>query len=192
VIGRVTMLREGARQLSHCANQLLTLARANPALNPAAKQQTVDLGAIAREVAARSVDRALAAGIDFGAELDQVYVLADPSLLDDLLGNLVDNALQYSPAGCRVTVFANRQAGRAALGVEDNGPGIPPGERQHVRRRFYRVQNSPGPGSGLGLAIVEEIARLSNATVHIDAGPGGIGTRVCVLFPEAELPAPRP
>jgi two-component system sensor histidine kinase TctE len=186
ILGRVTMLQEGARQLAHSANQLLTLARANPALNATAKQKPVDLSAIAREVTAKFVDRALASNLDLGAELQQVSVLADPSLLDDLLGNLVDNALKYTPAGGHVTVRAGRQDGRPYFAVEDDGPGIPENERQLVRKRFYRVQNSPGHGSGLGLAIVEEIARLCNAAVHIESGPEGVGTRVSVVFPEAD------
>jgi two-component system sensor histidine kinase TctE len=189
VLGRVTLLQEGARQLAHSANQLLTLARANPALNATAKQQPVELSAIASEVTAKFVDRALAANLDLGADLQPASVLADPSLLDDLLGNLVDNALKYTPAGGRVTVRAGRHDGRPYLAVEDNGPGIPENERQLVRKRFYRVQNSPGHGSGLGLAIVEEIARLCNAVVHIESGAEGVGTRVSVLFPEATAEA---
>ncbi len=182
---RIAMLQEGARQLAHAANQLLTLARADSALHLAARNQPVELGAFAGEVTAKFIDRALAADIDLGAELQPASVLADPSLLDDLLGNLVDNALKYTPAGGRVTVRAGTQNGRPYLAVEDNGPGIPENERQHVRRRFYRVQNSPGHGSGLGLAIVDEIARLCNAAVSIEPGLQGVGTKISVLFPGA-------
>jgi two-component system sensor histidine kinase TctE len=180
---RVAMLQEGARRLAHAANQLLTLARADPALNSPVRSQAVDLAAVARDVASKFFDRALAADIDLGAELQPAAVRADPSLLDDLLGNLVDNALKYTPAGGRVTVRAGLVQGRPFLAVEDTGPGIPPEERQHVRRRFYRLQNSPGHGSGLGLAIVEEIARICHAAVSIDSGREGCGTKVSVVFP---------
>jgi two-component system sensor histidine kinase TctE len=181
--GRLSTLQEGIRQLAHSANQLLTLARADPAANLATKGQTVDLHAIVGEVVAKFFDRALKANIDLGVEAQPVTIHADPSLLDDLLSNLVDNALKYTPAGGSVTVAAGVQNGKAFLAVEDTGPGIPEAERQRVRQRFYRLPNSPGHGSGLGLAIVDEIARLYGASVSIEAGAGDTGTRVGVLFP---------
>ncbi|HMD30247.1 MAG TPA: sensor histidine kinase, partial [Steroidobacteraceae bacterium] len=111
-----------------------------------------------------------------------VSIVADPSLLDDLLSNLVDNALKYTPAGGSVTVRAGIEQGRRYLSVEDSGSGIPEAERQRVRQRFYRMPNSPGHGSGLGLAIVDEIARLYGAAVTIGSGADAKGTRVLVQF----------
>ena len=180
---RLLTLQEGIRQLAHSANQLLTLARADPAANLAAKNQPVDLNAIVGEVVAKFFDRALQASIDIGVEARPVTVHADPSLLDDMLSNLVDNALKYTPAGGSVTVSAGTQNGRPFLAVEDTGLGIPEAERQRVRQRFYRLPNSPGHGSGLGLAIVEEIARLYGASVSIGAGAKNAGTKIVVLFP---------
>lgn len=180
---RLLTLQEGIRQLAHSANQLLTLARADPAANLAAKNQAVDLNAIVGEVVAKFFDRALQADIDLGVEARPVTVYADPSLLDDMLSNLVDNALKYTPAGGSVTASAGLQNGKAFLAVEDTGPGIPLQERQRVRQRFYRLPNSPGHGSGLGLAIVDEIAALYGASLSIGAGAGNAGTRVVVVFP---------
>ena len=179
---RLLTLQEGIRQLAHSANQLLTLARADPAANIAAKNQSVDLNAIVGEVAAKFFDRALQANIDLGVEVLPVSIHADPSLLDDLLSNLVDNALKYTPAGGSVTASAGVQNGKPFLAVEDTGPGIPENERQRVRQRFYRLPNSLGHGSGLGLAIVDEIARLYGGSVSVEAGAKGVGTRVVVLF----------
>jgi two-component system sensor histidine kinase TctE len=121
-------------------------------------------------------------GIDLGAEAEPASMKADSSLLDDLLSNLVDNALKYTPAGGSVTVCAGERNGKPFVAVEDTGRGIPASERQHVRQRFYRLPDSPGHGSGLGLAIVEEIARLYDGTLSIDAGANSIGTRVSVEF----------
>ena len=181
---RLGTLQESIRQLSRAANQLLTLARADPAANIAIKNQSVDLGALAREVVAKFVDRALQEGIDLGVDIQaEVAILADPSLLDDLLSNLVDNALKYTPRGGSVTASTGVRLGRAFLMVEDTGPGIPEAEWQRVRQRFYRMPNSPGHGSGLGLAIVEEIAHLYSASVTIGSGPGERGTLVSVQFP---------
>jgi len=180
---RLLTLQEGIRQLAHSANQLLTLARADPAANIAAKNQPVDLNAIVGEVVAKFFDRALQANIDLGVEATSVSIRADPSLLDDLLSNLVDNALKYTPAGGSVTASAGVQNGKPFLAVEDTGPGIPEAERQRVRQRFYRSPNAPGHGSGLGLAIVDEIAGLYGASVSIGAGANGLGTKVLLLFP---------
>jgi two-component system sensor histidine kinase TctE len=181
--GRLLTLQEGIRQLAHSANQLLTLARADPAANIAAKNQSVDLNAIVGEVVAKFFDRALQANIDLGVEATSVSIRADPSLLDDLLSNLVDNALKYTPAGGSVTASAGVHNGKPFLAVEDTGPGIPEAERQRVRQRFYRSPNAPGHGSGLGLAIVDEIAGLYGASVSIGAGANGLGTKVLLLFP---------
>lgn len=181
---RLLTLQEGIRQLAHSANQLLTLARADPAANLAAKNQAVDLKAIVGEVVAKFFDRALQSNTDLGMDASSVTIHADPSLLDDLLSNLVDNALKYTPPGGSVTVFAGLQKGKPYLAVEDSGPGIPPAARQQVRQRFYRLPNSPGHGSGLGLAIVDEIAQLYGASVSIEAGSNGTGTKVLLQFPE--------
>jgi two-component system sensor histidine kinase TctE len=180
---RLLTLQEGIRQLAHSANQLLTLARADPAVNIAARKHSVDLSVTVAEIAARFFDRALQSNIDLGVDVKPVTVFADASLLDDLLSNLVDNALKYTPSGGSVTVSAGELNGRPYLAVEDTGPGIPEAERQHVRQRFYRLPNSPGHGSGLGLAIVEEIAQLYEATLTIGPGPGNRGTRMHLQFP---------
>jgi two-component system, OmpR family, sensor histidine kinase TctE len=180
---RLLTLQEGVKQLAHSANQLLTLARADPSANISAKHQLVDLQATVNEVAAKFFDRALQANIDLGVDAASIAIRADPSLLDDLLSNLVDNALKYTPAGGSVTAGAGEMNGRPYLAVVDTGSGIPESERQRVRQRFYRMPNSPGHGSGLGLAIVDEIARLYDATMSIETGSHGIGTRVLIQFP---------
>jgi two-component system sensor histidine kinase TctE len=180
---RLATLQEAIRQLAHSANQLLMLARADPSVNLVPKNQAVALDTIVGEVVAKFFDRALRSDIDLGVEVQPVTLIADPSLLDDLLSNLVDNALKYTPAGGTVTVSAGESGGKRFVAVEDTGPGIPESARERVKQRFYRLPNSPGHGSGLGLAIVDEIARLYDASVSIGAGANGIGTKVLVRFP---------
>jgi two-component system, OmpR family, sensor histidine kinase TctE len=180
---RLLTLREGGRQLARTANQLLTLARADPGVNFADKRQAVRLDTHVGEVAARYFDRALQANLDLGVDVKPVSAIADPALLDDLISNLVDNAINYTPAGGSVTITAGETNGRAYVAVEDTGPGIPEAERQRVLRRFYRLPNSTGHGSGLGLAIVQEIAQLHGAAVSLTSGVNGSGMRVQVVFP---------
>jgi two-component system sensor histidine kinase TctE len=183
VLNRLSTLQESIRRLAHSSNQLLMLARADPSANISAKNQPVALGEIVREVVSKFIDRALQAGIDLGIEVEPASIQADPSLLDDLLSNLVDNALKYTPRGGTVTVHTGSLHGRPFIAVEDSGPGIPEADRQRVLQRFYRLPNSPGFGSGLGLAIVDEIVRLYGGTLSIGDGPGGRGARITVQLP---------
>jgi two-component system sensor histidine kinase TctE len=183
ISSRLRTLQESVRQLAHSSNQLLSLARADPAANMATKNQSVVLSAIVGEVVAKFFDRALQSNIDLGIEVQPVSIIADPSLLDDLLSNLVDNALKYTPPGGSITVSVGVRNGSPYLAVEDTGPGIAEAERQRVRQRFYRLPNSPGHGSGLGLAIVDEIAQLYGASMTIGPGAGGRGTKVLLQFP---------
>ncbi len=180
---RLLTLQEGIKQLAHSANQLLTLARADRSVNIAAKNKIVALDNIVKEVAAKFIDRALQSNIDLGIDVEAAAILADPALIDDLLSNLIDNALKYTPKGGSVTVSVRQKTGKAHLAVEDTGPGIPEEERQRVRQRFYRLPNSPGHGSGLGLAIVDEIAQIYGAQLAISARQKGPGTRVSIQFP---------
>jgi two-component system sensor histidine kinase TctE len=186
VQNRLLTLQEGIRQLAHSANQLLALARAYPTVNIATKNQTVALDTIVEEVVARFIDRALRANIDLGIDVKPASVLADPSLIDDLLSNLIDNALKYTPSGGSVTVSVGQRNGKAYLAVEDTGPGIPEEDRQRVRQRFFRLPNSPGHGSGLGLAIVDEIAQLYGASLAIAGRATGPGTMVSLQFTLSE------
>jgi two-component system sensor histidine kinase TctE len=179
---RVLALHEGSRRAAHTANQLLALARAEPSAIIADDIRPVDLRALVADAVAAQLDRALIAGIDLGAEAEPVRIAGSDWLLRELLANLLDNALAYTPAGGRVTLRCGDDGDGAFLEVEDDGPGIPPAERERVLARFYRVPGSPGNGCGLGLAIVDEIARLHGADLLIAGGADGRGTRVRLRF----------
>ncbi|MGH8219192.1 MAG: ATP-binding protein [Steroidobacteraceae bacterium] len=181
--GQLAQLHAGMIRLARSANQLLSLARADPSANLAERPETVELQAIVARIVEHNVNRAADSGHDLGADAREISVMGRARLLEDLLGNLLDNALTYTPAGSRINVRCGVTGGRGFLEVEDDGPGIPQSERTHVRQRFYRLPGSVGHGSGLGLAIVEEIAKLHGASLLIEGGPGGRGTRVRVLFP---------
>jgi len=186
---RLAVLRDGMSRVAHSANQLLALARAEPSANLADQFQNTDLVPLVERVIERNVDRSVKARLDLGADLDAASVAGSAWLIEDLLGNLVDNALNYTPAGGHVTVRCAGGQSEPYLEVEDDGPGIPEAERSRVRQRFYRLPGSQGHGCGLGLAIVEEIARLHRAAVTIDTGAGGHGTRIRVQFPALRAPA---
>jgi two-component system sensor histidine kinase TctE len=163
------------------ANQLLALARAEPGARGEAAE--LDLKALAGAEADDWVRQALARESDLGFELEPAPVLGDAFLLREALANLVHNAIQYTPRGGHVTVRTGKRGGQSFVEVEDDGPGIPAGERARVLERFYRVPGTPGTGSGLGLAIVSEIATGHGASIHVDDGAGGRGCKVAITFP---------
>jgi len=179
---RLSSLHEGVHRLSHSANQLLVLARADPSTSLADGFQQADLKSVVERIVERNVERAVECGLDLGAESLPARVNANARLLDDLLGNLVDNALNYTPSGGCVTVRSGYENGVPFLEVEDDGPGIPESERSRVRERFYRIPGSPPGGCGLGLAIVDEIARLHGARLSIETGAAARGVRFRVSF----------
>ncbi|MNP20903.1 Alkaline phosphatase synthesis sensor protein PhoR [compost metagenome] len=104
-----------------------------------------------------------------------VHVRGEPTLLNELLSNLVDNALAHTPEGGNVIL---RVYAPGVLEVEDDGPGIPENERERVFERFYRRS---AQGTGLGLAIVGEICRAHLAQISLHDGEGG-GLKVRVSF----------
>jgi two-component system sensor histidine kinase TctE len=179
---------DGSRRLGHTANQLLALARAEPTAAAAADFAEFDLRDLAEEVVAKQFDLALQRHIDLGVEASSARVNGSAWLLREVLANLVDNALTYTPADGRVTVRCGKTIAepvQAFIEVEDDGPGIAPEQRARVVERFYRAPGTSGDGCGLGLAIVAEIARAHRAVLSIGSGAHDVGARVRVTFPAA-------
>ena len=178
---------------THTVNQLLALARAEATGRSLAKQP-LDMVLIASEVMADSVPRALEKQIDLGYEGPEAggpatQLDGNPTLLKELVRNLLDNAIAYTPEKGQVTLrlLADAFSGVLVLLVEDSGPGIPSTERELVFQPFYRALGTNVDGSGLGLAIVLEIASQHDATVSIEdallAGhPQSPGARITVRF----------
>ena len=180
---------------THTVNQLLALARAESRGETLARQPC-DLAAITLEVVQDSVPRAIDRHIDLGYDGPQpggtgLTLQGNATLLKEMVRNLVDNALTYTPSTpgrpgvVTVRLSADPFARVMLLQVEDSGPGIPPAERELVFQPFYRALGTDADGSGLGLPIVLEIASQHHATVTLDdAQPGARppGTRVTVRF----------
>ena len=205
-----------SQRAAHMVNQLLAMARAEDKEH-SAQRQVVNLAALATDVVRDFVPRSLEKRIDLGFEGPESaaitrhpqgpLVLANAVLLRELLRNLVDNALLYTPTGGTITVrVVDDPFGQVVvLQVEDSGPGIAPAERERVFQPFYRSLGTEVDGSGLGLAIVREIALQHDVQVDLsDANlrhrPGlseqagaafGPGARFTLRFPAATLePAP--
>lgn len=178
---------------THTVNQLLSMARAETTGRSLAKQR-VDLVDLVSEVMADTVPRALEKKIDLGYEgpasgKPATALEGNPTLLKELVRNLLDNAVNYTPEKGQVTLrlLTDRFSGVLVLLVEDSGPGIPESERELVFQPFYRALGTNVDGSGLGLAIVLEIAQQHSATISIEDAclPGHTetpGARVAVRF----------
>lgn len=166
---------------SRLANQLLVLAKAEAFAERPRQTGHVNLRSLGQAAAQDWVPAAIRLGIDLGFELDDATVVGDTLLLAEMLNNLIDNALRYTPPGGSASVRSGVLAERPFLSVEDSGPGIPLWAHAMVFERFFRLQGTPGNGAGLGLAVVREIADQHGAEVRIDSGEGS-GTRLTILF----------
>lgn len=172
-------LQASSGRLARLAEQLLTLSRAEPG-SRRPRADRVDLTEAARHVLETQAPAALARNIDLGLdETGPVTVVGDGTMLREMIVNLVDNALRYTPAGGTVTVKLAAIDGEAVLTVADDGPGIPADEREHVFERFYRVAGATEEGSGLGLAIVREVVENAGGRVTLaDGAAGGLVVEV--------------
>ncbi len=184
----VNKLRGAARRTSQLANQLLALSRADARSMQAQPMQRVELKRLCEEMLEAHLDAATAKRIDLGLDARGVAVPGHGWLLRELLSNIVDNAVKYTPPGGSVTIRCGVREHRAYVEVEDDGPGIAPAERQRVLERFYRGQGTQVEGNGLGLAIASEIARVHHGQLQLESGASGRGLRATLSFPDAVVP----
>jgi two-component system, OmpR family, sensor histidine kinase TctE len=178
----VSDIHDSTDATSRVIQQLLALARSEAA--PVMQGEEFDLVEAARGATFDLLPQALARGIELGFdEHGPVNLQGQPLLLRELVANLVDNAIRYTPRGGHVNVSVARDAnGAALLQVEDDGPGIAPEQRSKVFDRFYRVQGSNVDGAGLGLAIVKQIAQTHGARIELHNAAAGSGLRVALVF----------
>jgi two-component system sensor histidine kinase TctE len=181
---RAREIARAVQRLSRLVQQLLSLARTDEDATREVPMHQVQLADVLQETASTCLDGALARQIDLGFEPQPASIKGSGWMLRELLVNLVDNAIAHTPTGATVTARCGRDAeGRAYLEVEDNGPGIPPADRERVFNRFVRLSGQDRQGTGLGLPIVREIAHRHGAVVRLLEAADGKGLRARVLFP---------
>lgn len=180
-------LQQGVERMQHLVEQLLSLYRMTPD-QFAANCSRLDLLALAQGVIARHYP--LIEQKEQNVELDgaSAFIIGERFALETLLANLLANAIRYTPEGGNIRLRVETGDGKVLLTVADDGPGIPPDERERIFERFHRgVQ--PGEdrasGAGLGLTIVRHVADLHQADVSVEDSGFGTGTAFKVAFPEA-------
>lgn len=180
----IQRLSSGIDRSARLVEQLLMLARHQAAIGELQLTTPVQLKQLVQTVLGESWESATTKGIDIGiTETDECWVMAHMDALKILVRNLLDNAIKYSPSGGTVNVAIRMVGNSALLSIEDDGAGIPSGERERVFDRFYRVAGAVEAGSGLGLAIVKAIADMHAATIFMATSKALGGLRVEVNFP---------
>jgi heavy metal sensor kinase len=168
-------VRDDARRMDQLLGELLTLARAD-AGQELLMREPLDLGDLTTDVVAAMEPLARARGVELRlGPIEAVEVQGDQTRLTQLLVNLVDNGLKYTPAGGPVTVSVERQDGTAVIQVADGGVGIASEHLPHVFERFYRVdaaRSRAEGGAGLGLTIGRWIAEAHGGTIRADSELG--------------------
>ena len=186
---QVEHLKRASRRTTQLANQLLVLSRVDSGLRQDSEFQRVDLKSLCEALLEAFIDAATKKDLDLGVEIESAHVSGYEWLLRELLTNVLDNAVKYTPRGGKVTLRCGRKAfdsrvSRAFIEVEDDGQGVPVCEYTRLTKRFYRVAGTSSEGTGLGLAIAEEIAIAHNSSLQFDAGENGRGLKVTLIFSE--------
>lgn len=187
-------IRDQAGRLATLVGDLLTLARIESQEQPAERQR-IDLRGPLRECAARFGPLCAQKRIELTLRLpdERVETLTDEESLRQILDNLTDNAVKYTPAGGRVSLSLERRAERVLIEVRDTGIGIEPRDQERIFERFYRVDKARSRelgGTGLGLSIVKHLALSLGGDVGLESQPGA-GSCFRVALPAAS-PAPSP
>jgi two-component system OmpR family sensor kinase/two-component system sensor histidine kinase QseC len=177
-------LNAGIDRSAHLVDQLLTLARSEPEAR-ATVGASVDLASIAGDAVVEMLPLAEARGSRIHvAAAEAAALLGDANALHSLVRNLIDNALRHTPTGSRIDVEVTADDQEVRLSVDDDGPGIPPEERERVFDRFYGRSAGDDAGSGLGLAIVKAVVDRHAGRIELEQSALG-GLRVLVRLPRA-------
>ena len=186
---RAERIKDVTDRMIRLGQQLLVLARADASSQLRDSFQRLDLADWVRESGAEWVPVARRHHIDLHLQAPEepVWVDADPLLLEELLGNLIDNALRYGRGATQVRISVGQTP--PSLAVEDNGPGMAPEDQERAFEAFYRSPGAGQKGSGLGLAIVREIAAAHGAWWGLSSRPKFPGTRINIVFPGPRMGA---
>ncbi|MCI0432509.1 MAG: HAMP domain-containing histidine kinase [Gemmatimonadetes bacterium] len=182
----IGVIHRESRRLTHLVDNILRFARIRRTWDTGMVREEIDVETAFHELVegfrplAASRRMVLALRVEPG-----LAVVANPDALNQMLTNLVDNAVKYGPAGQRIEMTVARAGGVAVITVDDEGPGVPPAERERVWEAYFRMdreRDSRSPGTGIGLAVVRELVKMHDGSVRIEDAPGG-GARFVIELP---------
>ncbi|MES9896611.1 MAG: ATP-binding protein [Candidatus Thiodiazotropha endolucinida] len=181
-------IKKGLSRLNHVINQLLVLSSIEPG-KIRSNFTELDLDMLAQEVLADISPQALSKEIDMALECaEPVTMVGNRELIGLLLGNLVNNAIKFTPNKRHVTITIAHTDGGVAVTVEDEGPGIPDDKKKWVFERLNRLPGGTDTGAGLGLSIVKEICELHQGKISLNDPVQGEGLIVKLFFPGLRKP----
>lgn len=176
-------INHASSNLSHVVSQLLALNKAGQDASTFIDLKPLDIDKLAEQVCAEWVNSALQKNIDLGFEgASKSVIEGNEILLRELMNNLIDNAIRYTPNGGQITVGVLQEASSVIFFVKDSGIGITEENQTLIFERFYRVLGTQQEGCGLGLTIVQEIAERHGATVTVQSDGEDKGTLFQVKF----------
>lgn len=186
------IIDQEARRLTHLVENLLHFSRSERSSVRVAPVPTL-LGPCVRSMVESFTPLAETRQVRLHTSLpDGIVASVDESALRQMLLNFLDNAVKYGPDGQTVTVGLDPvRNDRTRLWVQDQGPGIPPGDRERIWEQFWRMERDRGSaiaGTGIGLSVVRELATLHRGRVWVESAPGG-GARFVLELPAAPVPA---
>ena len=148
------------------------------------ERENIALADMAEHVVSRMQSTAAKRSIEIETDLQPAFVEGVPQVMDEMMFNLIDNAIKYNKEGGKVTVTVDVEDGHPVFRVQDTGIGIPVGEQERVFERFYRVNKSHSKtigGTGLGLSIVKHGALLHHARIELNSELN-VGTTISIIF----------
>jgi signal transduction histidine kinase/CheY-like chemotaxis protein len=171
-------------QITNLVTDLLDLGRIEAGLDSTRESTPISVLARYAIEGLRGAAEAKALMLDISLPEALPLVNGDPIRLRQMIGNLVENAIKYTPAGGRIGVRAEAEGDQVILRVHNTGPGIPPADQPYLFDKFYRASNAPAdlPGTGLGLSIVKSIVDSHNGRIWVDSQVDK-GTTFIVVLP---------
>jgi two-component system, OmpR family, sensor histidine kinase TctE len=182
----LSQINQASTNLSHLVTQLLSLSKAEPDGTVFLTLGKIDIVLLAQELTGENVNLAIKKEIDleFSSNTKSALISGNAILIKELMQNLIDNAIRYTPKGGKVVIGIQSEEHRIDFYVQDNGIGIAPKHQAQIFERFYRVLGTSEEGCGLGLTIVKEIAERHHATINLISAGENQGARFSVSFPK--------
>jgi signal transduction histidine kinase len=187
------VIHRESRRLTHLVDNILRFSRLRRAIATRFLRERILVSAALTDLIEGFQPLANARGMSIEADIDSgLAIIANPDGLNQMLLNLLDNAVKYGPRGQVIELNARREGDTAVFAIRDHGPGIPAADRRRIWDAYFRLgrdRDSAATGSGIGLAVVAQLAEMHDGSVSVDDAPGG-GARFTLKLPA--VPAEEP